>query len=246
MKKFENLRAYLRAIRDLTEVRFLIDSHPVGELILSDKFAEAFSQAFKVWYEARTYKVLCPPGEDNAYPGDRAAFSLALKSTFYQFRYAWPKATIDRALEALARSLPDVEEVDSYEETQPFVQSMRARTAGLDASNPLGGLRSVLEQLLGGQEGIKAGTPTPGCDCPRCTAIRAGGATDGEAPATEDQNPGTKGMPPELRQLLERLGSLRNAPSPRDQIIQQATDPGSPEESHYNRVLEASREQINA
>ncbi len=170
MKKFNNLGEYLQSVRELPEIKALL-GHPFGSTILGLKFADAFASAFQIWYEARTYRSLCVPDQDNGYPGDRAAFSLALKSAFFQYRYAWSKTTIDRALEALARSLPDVEEVDGYEETQPFIRSMQRRKEiinlpnGLnpfDSLEDLGGLEEALKSVLGGNPLVEVqGTDNP-------------------------------------------------------------------------------------
>lgn len=270
MKKFNNLGEYLQSVRELPEIKDLL-RHQFGSTILGLKFADAFASAFQTWYEARCYRTLCSSDEDNGYPGDRAAFSLALKSAFFQYRYAWSKTVIDRALEALARSLPDVDEVDGYEETQPFVNSMKRRTQIIDIPNGrnpfdalegLGGLEQALKSVLGGNplaevqgtanpletlrerlndqlqerlQRMRAGKPTPGCDCPRCTALRAqqgsdaptdaptDGPTDGPTSAQPDGSDDdmTAAMPPGVRKFFEQLQAAARQ-TPRDQLIQQS------------------------
>ncbi|RTL07693.1 hypothetical protein EKK58_00705 [Candidatus Dependentiae bacterium] len=223
MKTFESFQSYLRVLRALPEVRSLVNDHPLGELLLEGKFADAMSEAFSGWYEARTYKALCPEGEDNAYPGDRAAFSLAMKAAFFKYRYAWPKVALDRALEAVARSLPPVEEVDGYDEVQPFVRAMRTRLTA--AGSPIRALAQALKSITGGN----GDEPTPGCDCPRCTALRQRDPSDASTEQKDTPKPDDAlmaGMPPELRELLDKLGGALNEPvlSPRQQILQQASE----------------------
>lgn len=242
MKKFKNIKGYLQAITALPEVRALVDGHPFGE-ILGVKLPDALANAFTAWYDARTYKALCPLDKDNAYPGDRAAFSLALKSAFFPYRYAWPKQTIDRALEAVARTLPEAEEVDGYPECEPLVQIMRRRTKIAEPeSNPIGTLLNALralrdhtEEREGNEPGAASapgkdpvlealgkrfgGEATPGCDCTRCSAIRA--RKEGEDSTKPTDGPaGDEGLPEPMKRLLKHL--TQDQTSHRERILGQA------------------------
>ena len=200
-KKFKNLEEFLISVKLQPEMLSLIqwDAHPSVSAVLGIKAASAFADAFGIWYEARTYFALgeaINPGGQNGYPGDRAVFSLALKASFLSIRYAWPKAIVDRALEAFARSLPDVEEVDSYPETQEFVKRMQRRLATLK-ERP--------------KPSAETAEPNPNCGCPACQLRKLieTGAPSG-AEGTGEAKPGAAEQTA-LKELLDVLSSVARA-----------------------------------
>lgn len=152
MSKYNSFKSFGRAIAALPAVRVLFAHHqqkPAVNYVLKNAFADSLTDSIESWYTARAYHRM---GDDktNGYPGDRAVFSLALKSGFLSIRYAWPKQDVDRALEAIAQAMPDADEFDSYEEMKEKKDQLTKRVSLLDMPPQL---RELLEKLKGAIQG---------------------------------------------------------------------------------------------
>ena len=203
MSKYNSFKSFGLAIAALPAVRVLFAHHqqkPAVNYVLKKAFAEALADSIESWYTARAYRWMSDD-KTSGYPGDRAVFSLALKSGFLGIRYAWPKQDVDRALEAIAQAMPDTDEFDSYEEMKEKKDQLAKRVSLLEMP---GGLASEDSQDPAG--------PTPGCDCSYCRSLRDGKLLPDDDSDGAPQLP--PGLPPQLRELLEKLkGAIQgNAP----------------------------------
>lgn len=248
MKTYTSFENYLRSIRSLPEVESLLSGTTLSAMLLETCFSKATAAAFEDWYDARTYSALITAGAINGYPGDRAAFSLALKAAFFKYRYAWPKVDLDKALEAIARSLPPVDVMDAFPEVGELVSSMKKRLALRDSyvvDNPKG---EALQRILGssprGKEEVLAAikelnkqesqmeqaeqdaseigrdTNLGECDCPACRGLRQPAEL---AEGVDSLQEALGNLPPELREKLNTLRkALQQRQHPLDRLLSEA------------------------
>lgn len=181
----------------------------VRRRILIQGFLErGLTRAFDEWMNARSYRHLGDP-LTNGWPGELGAFQLALKSGFFQFRYAFNPTEINQALQAIQAALPPVEDILKLEGVP--VDEMEKREASC---------------LI-----IKTNSPeaTPGCDCPACAEKRHSEIDveeDGNSRPPTVVDPNRRATPEEKAEFGAMILALLRAAKMREVLEKAARTPG--------------------
>lgn len=126
---------YMRQLQASPEFAALTHStNPVRSSLIEELIVAGLTAAFENWYRVRGFARWSVSA--NGWPGERAAWALALKAGFFSVRYAMEKDKLEAFLTLAATSLPYVTDLDSCPQMQLQLQKL----------NYLSGLGKRLEQ----------------------------------------------------------------------------------------------------